>query len=93
MNATGNTVYFQNLESIADARVPELLAAIKETGLARRVRLIPARTATGEGMLAAFSPDRLTVIDGKERTEVNDLVALSPLGDAAKGFDALISLE
>lgn len=40
MNATGNTVYFQNLESIADARVPELLAAIKETGLARRVRLI-----------------------------------------------------
>ena len=44
-------------------------------------------------MLAAFSPDRLTVIDGKERTEVNDLVALSPLGDAAKGFDALISLE
>ena len=40
LNATGNTVYFQNLESIADARVPELLAAIKETGLARRVRLI-----------------------------------------------------
>lgn len=40
LNATDNTVYFQNLESIADARVPELLAAIKETGLARRVRLI-----------------------------------------------------
>lgn len=59
----------------------------------RRVRLIPARTATGDGMLAAFIPDRLTVIDGRTRTEVNDLVALSPLGDAAKGFDALISLE
>lgn len=40
LNSTGNTVYFQNLESIADARVPELLAAIRETGLARRVRLI-----------------------------------------------------
>ena len=40
LNATGNTVYFQNLESITDARVPELLAAIKETGLDRRVRLI-----------------------------------------------------
>ena len=40
LNATGNTVYFQNLESIADVRVPELLATIQETGLARRVRLI-----------------------------------------------------
>ena len=40
LNATGNTVYFQNLESITDTRVPELFAAIKETGLARRVRLI-----------------------------------------------------
>lgn len=40
LNSTGNTVYFQNLESITDARVPELLAAIRETGLARRVRLI-----------------------------------------------------
>ena len=40
LNATGNTVYFQNLESIADARVPEFLATIRETGLARRVRLI-----------------------------------------------------
>lgn len=40
LNSTGNTVYFQNLESIADVRVPELLAAIQETGLARRVRLI-----------------------------------------------------
>lgn len=40
LNATGNTVYFQNFESIAPARAKELLTAIEETGLTRRVRLI-----------------------------------------------------
>lgn len=51
LNATDNTVYFQNLESIADARVPELLAAIKETGLARRVRLIFSCACREEGIV------------------------------------------
>ena len=51
LNATDNTVYFLNLESIADARVPELLAAIKETGLARRVRLIFSCASREEGIV------------------------------------------
>lgn len=40
LNATGNTIYFQNLEFLPEVRMPELLAAIQETGLARRVRLL-----------------------------------------------------
>lgn len=40
LNVTGNTVYFQNFESLPETRGPELLAAILETGLARRVRLL-----------------------------------------------------
>ena len=40
LNATGNTIYFQNFESLPEARSPQLLAAIQETGLARRVRLL-----------------------------------------------------
>lgn len=40
LNATGNTIYFQNLEALPEARIPELLSAIQETGLARRVRLL-----------------------------------------------------
>lgn len=40
LNTIGNTIYFQNFESLPEARAPELLAAIKETGLARRMRLI-----------------------------------------------------
>ncbi len=40
LNATGNTIYFQNFEALPEERAPELLAAIQETGLARRVRLL-----------------------------------------------------
>ena len=40
LSATGNTIYFQNFESIPSQWSSELLAAIEETGLARRVRLI-----------------------------------------------------
>lgn len=40
LNATDNTIYFQNFESLPESRIPELLSAIQETGLARRVRLI-----------------------------------------------------
>ena len=40
LSATGNTIYFQNFESLPPQWSSELLAAIEETGLARRVRLI-----------------------------------------------------
>lgn len=40
LNSTGNTIYFQNFESMPEERASELLAAIRETGLARRVRLL-----------------------------------------------------
>lgn len=48
LNATGNTVYFQNFEALPKERGPELLAAIRETGLARRVRLLFSGTC-GDG--------------------------------------------
>lgn len=60
---------------------------------ARRLRLIPTHTATGDAMLVAFAPDRLVVITKKERSTVNDLIAPVPLGDTAHGFDALIARE
>lgn len=40
LNATGNTIYFQNFEAMSEDAAMELLAVIHETGLARRVRLI-----------------------------------------------------
>ena len=40
LNATGNTIYFQNIEYLTEECILKLLAAIQETGLSRRVRLL-----------------------------------------------------
>lgn len=40
LNATENTIYFQNLESLSETWAAKLLAAIQETGLSRRLRLL-----------------------------------------------------
>ena len=58
--------------------------------IASRLRVIPVRTASGEGMLRAILPDRLTVGEGTERETVDYLVAVAPLGDRADGFEALL---
>ncbi len=61
--------------------------------LATKLRLIPARTATGDGMLEAIVPDFLAIVDREGRHEADYLIAPISLGDSAKGFDALIPLE
>ena len=63
----------------------------KDRRLARRVRLIPTKTATGEGVLVALVPDSLTVVEGHERRRGDYLVAVSELGESAVGFDAVIA--
>ena len=57
---------------------------------AKRIRLIPTKTATGEALLTAIVPDSLTLTYEKERHQATHLVALAELGDRAVGFDALI---
>lgn len=95
---SGRSVALADPAKLAPCLPPGLLHALEHPEdappeYARRVRLIPARTATGEGMLAAFAPDHLLVITKTERLSTNDLIALSPLGGAAAGFDALIARE
>ena len=51
LNATGNTVYFQNFETLSVARRRELQVAIQETGLARRVRLLFSCVSRGKDPL------------------------------------------
>ena len=53
------------------------------------IRLIPAKSATGECFLPALLPKQLLLDDGKEKTPVDYLVALSELG-TSDGFDALL---
>lgn len=44
LNGSGNTISFRHMEAMSDARWRELLSAIWETGLSRRVRLLFAIT-------------------------------------------------
>lgn len=48
LSDSGNTVYFQNLEQIAEDKAKALLSAITDTGLARRVRLLFSATVADE---------------------------------------------
>lgn len=58
-----------------------------------RIRLIPANTATGEGLLIAFRVDSVEVDSGKGKRRVDALVAASTIGSTADGSHALIPPE
>ncbi len=66
---------------------PMSISALDITA-ARRVRLIPAKTATGTGMLIAIRPDSIS-LDGRE---VEALLVLSELGEN-DGCTALVPCE
>ncbi len=57
---------------------------------ARRLRLIPTATATGDGVLIALRADKIYLGEGSGRREVDALVALSILGESADGASALV---
>lgn len=62
-------------------------------GDARRVRIIPAGTATGGGLLYGFLPDRVTVTaEGQDRgTDTDVVLALTSI--PTEGVDALVPAE
>ncbi len=57
---------------------------------AKRVRLIPTASATGESILVALRPDRICLCEGENRREIDALIALSSLGKNADGASALV---
>ena len=100
---SGRSVIVADRRKFLGMLPPELLAEGREgertifswmdsSPHASRVRLIPAATATGTGLLVAILPDSLMIEDGGERYESDYLVAVSSLGAHAHGFDAVIGL-
>ena len=83
----------KKLASFLPKKFPKTGELCEDYELAKRLRIIPTRTATGESFLTAIIPDRLTVVENGERRESDYLIAPADLGGAAKGFDALISIE
>ena len=57
---------------------------------AKRVRLVPTKTAAGQGMLLAIRAERIAVDCGKGAHEIDALIALADLGKSADGNEALL---
>ena len=85
---------------LAKDLLPGVLLAAAERGtaglatlpptLARRVRMIPAATVTGRGMLLAIAPDRAFLDAGRGAHAVEILLSPAPLGGSAQGHKALL---
>ena len=75
--------------ALQNASVDKWLADAK---YATRIRLVPASTATGSGMLPAILPDRLTLSHGKETYPADYLIAPAPMENTSD-FDAVISMH
>ena len=85
---------------VAGALLPELLLNAAERGmaglsmlppeLARHVRMIPAATVTGRGVLLAIAPDKALLDAGRGAHAVELLLSPAPLGNATQGHKALL---
>jgi stage II sporulation protein GA (sporulation sigma-E factor processing peptidase) len=64
--------------------------AMLPPSLARRVRMIPASTVTGRGILLAIAPDKAMLDAGRGAHAVEILLTPAPLSDAAQGHKALL---
>ncbi|NCC07330.1 MAG: sigma-54-dependent transcriptional regulator [Clostridia bacterium] len=103
LNDTGCTIYFQNMEALPDARYPELLSVILDTGLTKRQRLLFSCTCMdGEaipevGRLFASRLGCLTLRLPTLRSRSDEIPSLASLylgslnlelGKQLSGFDA-----
>ena len=82
------------LHSAASERLTDAVAALPPE-LARRVRLIPAKSALGANstLLLAWQPEHLALLQGKEHREIAAYLAPLPLDTRDKGFCAIVPAE
>ena len=86
--------------TVAKELLPAVLLEAAERGmaglallpptLARRVRMIPATTVTGRGVLLAIAPDKAFLDAGDGAHAVELLLSPAALGNAAQGHQALL---
>ncbi|MBQ7318624.1 MAG: sigma-E processing peptidase SpoIIGA [Clostridia bacterium] len=82
------------LQSAAAEHLTDAVAALPPE-LARRVRLVPAKSALGahSTLLLAWLPEHLSLQSGKSHREISAYLAPLPLNTAARGFCAIIPSE
>lgn len=78
----------------ASARSEDAVELCKDDkDMARRIRLIPAHTAVGKGMLVALRMDKISIVESKGEREVDALLALCDSERFGEGCEALLPSE
>ncbi len=80
----------REIQRAAVARHPTDHMALFPPELAKRIRLIPAKGATGEKLLLAWQPDYLALQDERGEHEIQAYVAPIALRTAKDGVEALV---
>ena len=99
----GKPCLLADAEALRPLLPEEILSAALSTGAvaldrmpreyARHLRLVPAKTASGEGLLVAVKMERITVNRGGGEREIDAMVALCRLGKSAAGYSVLLPAE
>lgn len=97
---SGKPCIVTDVSAISSIVPPDIVAAARNTDAftidrigdehRKRILLIPASTASGEGMLLGMRMDRIAVEEKGRTYEVDAVVALSCIGRGAEGCDALL---
>ncbi len=99
----GKPCLLADMEALRSILPEEILCAAKVGGVtaldrvtgehAKNIRIVPAKTASGEGLLLALRMERIAVNGGSGEREVDAMVALGNLGKSAGGYSVLLPAE
>lgn len=80
-------------DSIIDLSLGEgNVADITDTDIRRRIRLVPAKTATGRGMLVCIRMDKIVIGEGKDAHEADALWGLCNISELEETHDGCLAL-
>ena len=96
---SGRPCIIADIEAMASLLPKEIIRAARKGTVGidgvserhvRNLRLIPTKTASGEGLLIGVRMERIAVDSGHGQKEVDALIALAELGRTAAGNEALL---
>jgi hypothetical protein len=100
---SGRRCIVADIEELASVLPREIIFSVREKSAvavatltekyARRVCIIPTRTATGEGTLIGVRVDKISIADKGGRRELDAIVVPADINRSAEGSDALIPSE